>query len=129
MDKNNWINQVLKLATIVIQAYIESSSKLHSIEIYFKKLVKYLITLTIVSIPILLTIWGGIFLSLFFYITAKFGLSNYVTVLIITIINILILIICLIWFKHKFRKNKLEKNNLSLLFMKLMHIGQSIDNE
>jgi|GEM_PF-4453321 len=128
MDKNNWLKEILKLVILAMTVYLESSSKLHNIENYVKKSAKYLITLIIVLIPILLTIWGCLFLSLFFYITAKFDLSNYLAALIIAAINIVILVICLLWFKHKIQHNKLAKSNLNLLLIKLMRITKSMDN-
>lgn len=127
MDKNNWIKEVIKLANLAITVYLESSNKLCNIENYVKKSAKYLITLIIVSIPTLLTIWGGLFLSLFFYMTAKFDLSNYLAALIIAAINIVIFIICLLWFRHKIRHNKLAKSNLNILLTKLMRITKSMD--
>ena len=129
MMNNNWIKELLKLLTIAIQVYIESSSKLHNIESYIKKSAKYLISLVIIAIPILLTIWGGLFLSLFFYITGKYGLNTYTAALVITLINIFILIVCLTWFKHKIRKNKLQKNNINLLFIELVQFIKSINKD
>jgi len=128
MDKNNWIKEVIKLLNLAITVYLESSNKLSNIENYVKKSAKYLISLIIVLIPILLTIWGGLFLSLFFYMTMKFELSNYIAALIIAVINIVILIICLLWFKHKIRHNKLAKSNLNLLLTRLLRITKSMDN-
>ncbi|HLX53974.1 MAG TPA: hypothetical protein VKR58_08530 [Aquella sp.] len=129
MDKNNWIKEVIKLINLAITVYLESSNKLRNIENYVKKSAKYLITLIIISIPVLLTIWGGLFLGLFFYITTKFDLSNYIAALIIAAINVVILIICLLWFKHKIRHNKLAKSNISILLTRLLRITKSMDND
>lgn len=125
MDKSNWLKEILKLVNLAIQVYIESSSTLHNVENYIKKSAKYIIMLIIIIIPIVLTIWGGLFLALFFYITTHYGLSNYISAVIIAIINTLIFIMCLLWFKYKTQRNKLEKNNVSLLLMKLIRLANS----
>lgn len=130
MDKKHWFRDLLKLIVISTQIYLDSSNKLHNLELFIKKLLKNLVILIVLLIPLCLSIWASICISLYFYLSTKLILANYIITLIIALINLLILLIMIVWFKSKFRDYQIAKTSgINLVLIKLLRSLRTLERD
>ena len=130
MEKKHWIKDILKLILVTMQLYLESSNKLHNLELFLKRLAKNIVILVAIFIPIILSIWASLCVSLYFYLSDKLLLPNYETSLIIAAVNLCLLLLLILWFRGRVRDYQLAKTSgLNFVLMKLLRSVKTLERE
>lgn len=130
MEKRHWFKDILKLIVVTMQLYLESSSKLHNLEQFIKRLAKNIVILVAIFIPVVLSIWASLCVSLYFYLGTKLLLPNYIITLIIALVNLCLLLLLILWFKGRIRDYQLAKTSgVNLVLMKLLRSVKTLERE